>query len=191
MPFSVIPYGGSIDYSLKISKKIIKKYPFLKNDYFLSVSRSIEDNQLNEICETFAKSEKNLVLISNLSNSQYGKKILYKYSKVNNITLIDGLYFKPELDLIRRSCLCYIHTHSTCGTAPSLVEMIICDKPIISFDVPQNRNTLDNFGGYFKNFHDLSKIINSTKKFSKYSIPFNQMKKYNWHNIIESYENLF
>ena len=113
IPYSVIPYGGTIDKSLKISKKIIEKYPFLKTNYFLSVSRSIEDNQLNEICDTFKKSKDNLVLISNLSNSQYGKKVLSKYSKVKNITLIDGLYFKPELDLIRLSCTCYIHTHST------------------------------------------------------------------------------
>ena len=191
IPYSVIPYGGTIDKSLKISKKIIEKYPFLKTNYFLSVSRSIEDNQLNEICDTFKKSKDNLVLISNLSNSQYGKKVLSKYSKVKNITLIDGLYFKPELDLIRLSCSCYIHTHSTCGTAPSLVEMIICDKPILSFDVPQNRNTLNDFGGYFKNFDDLYKILNSTKKFSKYLIPVDVMKKYNWTNVIKSYENLF
>ena len=68
--------------------------------------------------------------------------------------------------------------------------MIICDKPILSFDVPQNRNTLNNFGGYFKNFDDLYKILNSTKIF-KYLIPVDVMKKYNWTNVIKSYENLF
>lgn len=191
VPYSVIPYGGIIDESLKISKKITKKYPFLEKDFFLSVSRSIEDNQLNEICDTFTKLNKHLVLISNLSNSKYGKKILLNYSKVTNITLIDGLYVKPELDLIRKKCKCYIHTHSTCGTAPSLVEMIMCRKPIISYDVPQNRNTLNNSGAYFTNFDDLEKILKSTNDFSKYSISKDILKNYKWPNIIEEYENLF
>ena len=191
VPYSVIPYGGTIDNTLKISKKIIKKYPFLEKDFFLSVSRSIEDNQLNEICETFTKSKKHLVLISNLSNSQYGKKVLHKYSKITNINLIDGLYVKPELDLIRKKCICYIHTHSTCGTAPSLVEMIMCKKPIISFDVPQNRNTLNNSGVYFSNFIELQNILKSTNNFSKHLISKDIMKNYKWTNIIETYENLF
>ena len=158
---------------------------------FLSVSRSIEDNQLNEICNTFMKSDKNLVLISNFSNSQYGKKVMNKYANVNNITLIDGLYIKSELDLVRRNCKCYIHTHTTCGTAPSLVEMIICRKPILSFDVQQNRNTLENNGGYFNNFSELDSILKSTNNYSKYIVENTVLKKYEWSNVINSYENLF
>lgn len=189
--YSVIPYGGTIDSSLNISKKIIKKYPFIKNNFFLSISRSIEDNQLNEICNTFQNLNKHLVLISNFSNSNYGKKVLSKYSNTPNITLIDGLYIKPELDLIRRRCICYIHTHTTCGTAPSLVEMIICNKPIISFDVPQNRNTLENFGKYFSCFNSLADLLKSTTNYSNFLVNKDVLKKYQWNQIVKSYENLF
>ncbi len=191
VPFSVIPYGGTIDKTLEVSKKILYKYPFLQKEFFLSVSRSIEDNQLEQICKTFTESKKYLVLISNFSNSKYGKKVLTKYSNINNIILIDGLYIKPELDLIRRKCKCYIHTHSTCGTAPSLVEMIICEKPIISFDVPQNRNTLNNYGIYFTDFQELKNLLNSNKDFSKFCVNKDVLKNYKWTNIINAYENLF
>ena len=136
-------------------------------------------------------SNKHLVLISNFSNSEYGKKVVNKYSKIDNITLIDGLYVKSELDLIRRNCKCYIHTHTTCGTAPSLVEMIVCKKPIISYDVPQNRNTLDNSGIYFKNFEELMDILESTNDFSRYVPNKKILKNYDWLNVVESYENLF
>ena len=64
-------------------------------------------------------------------------------------------------------------------------------KPIISFDVPQNRNTLNNSGIYFKDFQVLSDLLNSTNDFSKYIPEKSIMKKYKWSNIIESYENLF
>ena len=191
VPYSVVPYGGEINSSLELTKEMKIKYPFLNKDYFLSISRSIEDNQLREVCNAFKNLKFNLVLISNFSKSQYGKSILDEYSGIKNIILIDGLYIKPELDLVRRNCKCYIHTHTTCGTAPSLVEMIICNKPIISFDVPQNRNTLEKSGAYFKSFYDLVRIIKSTNNFSKYLPKKSLMKNYKWPNIIESYENLF
>ena len=191
VPYSVIPYGGEINASLELTKEMKIKYPFLNKDYFLSISRSIQDNQLREVCNAFKKLKFNLVLISNFSHSQYGKSIFDDFSDIDNITLIDGLYFKPELDLVRRNCKCYIHTHSTCGTAPSLVEMIICNKPIVSFDVQQNRNTLENSGLFFNDFDDLVSIIKTTKNFSKYLPKKTVMKKYKWSNIINTYENLF
>ena len=72
---------------------------FLSKDYFLSISRSLKDNKIDELCSVFKDSSKNLVLISNLSKSEYGKNVLKKYNKTKNIYLIDGLYNKPELDL--------------------------------------------------------------------------------------------
>ena len=85
-----------------------------------------------------------------LRKTKYGKKILKKYREKKNITLIDGLYNKKELDLIRRQCIAYIHTHTLCGTAPSLVEMIVCEKPILSIDIPQNRFTLKGQGWFYQ-----------------------------------------
>ena len=66
---SIIPYGGVIDQTLSLNSFFLKKYQFLKDDYFLSVSRSIEDNMIKELCEEFKDSDKILVLISNLSAS--------------------------------------------------------------------------------------------------------------------------
>ena len=81
----------------------------------MSISRSLEDNQIAELCECFIKLEKKLVLISNLSKSEYGKSILKKYNNYENVVLIDGLYNKQELDLVRRKCKAYIHTHTLCS----------------------------------------------------------------------------
>ena len=71
----VIPYGGEIDLSLDITKELLIKYPFLFQDYFLSISRSLKDNQIDEICKAFVGIKKTLVLISNFSKSEYGIKI--------------------------------------------------------------------------------------------------------------------
>ena len=186
----VIPYGGEIDMSLSPDVSISKKYPFLKEDYFLSISRSLEDNMIVELCECFTKTEKKLVLISNFSKSEYGNKVLDKYSSVQNLILINGLYNKQELDLVRRSCKAYIHTHTLCGTAPSLVEMIISNRPIISVDRPQNKFTLKNQGLYYSNFNDLNKLINSKDDYSEF-VPKGLSGDYSWDKIVKDYEELY
>lgn len=187
--YRVIPYGGDLAPERKNLDALFKKYTFLDKKYFLSVSRAIPDNQIVELIETFKTENKLLVIISNLSTSKYGKEILKKYSDLQNIILINGLYNKQELDTIRRNTYCYIHTHKTCGSAPSLIEMIHAKTPIISFDVPQNRYTLDNSCLYFTDFTNLKYKINENLLLST---PPDELKmKYEWSNIIERYKELF
>ena len=187
----VIPYGGTIDSSLEVNSELSEKHPFLKKEYFLSISRSLEDNKIDELCNIFQDSNKTLVLISNFSKSEYGKKVLIKYDNISNIYLIDGLYNKPELDLVRRKCLAYIHTHTLCGTAPSLVEMIVSGRPILSIDIPQNRHTLKSEGYFFKNFNDLKSHLEINNSMEAY-IPNKDIRKsYSWLNIVNKYESIY
>jgi hypothetical protein len=187
----IIPYGGIIDITLQSVTKYKNEYPFLDKEYFLSVSRSIEDNMVKELCDSFTNSVKIVVIVSNLSSSAYGRDILKKYSTFSNIFLIDGLYNKPILDLVRRKSLAYIHTHTTCGTAPSLVEMVIAKKPILSIDRPQNRYTLNNEGLYFESFIQLQTLLGSTSNFDSYIISKITRSKYSWQKVVPSYEKLF
>ena len=182
-----ISYGGRISYEIdKPNNFQINKYPFLSSKYFLTISRSLEDNKIYEVCESFKNMDgENLVVVSNLSSSQYGKKIISSFSDCKNIFLIDGLYHKDELDLIRRRCFAYIHTHTLCGSAPSLIEMIVCKAKIISIDVPQNRYTLKNNGMYFKNFNQLEELILSgnIEDIEDKELASN----YSWDNIVKLY----
>ena len=182
---------GEIDTSLEITKEIEKKYPFIITDYFLSISRSLADNLIDELCESFVDSKHMLVLISNLSSSDYGKFVYSKYKDCLNIVLINGLYDKAELDLVRRKCKAYIHTHTLCGTAPSLVEMIISQRPIFSIDNPQNRFTLHNQSYFFSNFSDIQTLLNEKNNLIKF-IPSSEIcKLYDWNKAVKDYEHLY
>ena len=187
----IIPYGGTINVNLNKNIFLVEKYPFLENGYFLSISRALEDNMIMELCESFVDSKHKLVLISNLSSSNYGKRVLLKYKDQRNITLINGLYIKPELDLIRRNCVAYIHTHTLCGTAPSLVEMIIAQKPIISSDIPQNRFTLHEEGFFYKRFSEIQNLLVENTDLGRY-IPSKKIADlYDWKGIVRAYEDLY
>jgi glycosyltransferase involved in cell wall biosynthesis len=187
----VIPYGGVIDYSLNASESMNEKYPFLNEEYFLSISRALVDNQIDELCSSFVGLKNKLVLISNFSSSKYGVTQLNKYINEPNIILINGLYNKSELDLVRRNCKAYIHTHTLCGTAPSLVEMIICKRPIISYDIPQNRFSLEGEGLFFSNFSELTKIITSVSDYKKFIPDQKLCNRYNWKDIVDQYEKTY
>ena len=187
----IIPYGGEIDTTLEITKDLSEKFPFLEKEYYLSISRALEDNFIDKICETFSKTKATLVLISNFTSSAYGKDVFEKYNNKKNIILINGLYQKNELDLVRRKCKAYIHTHTLCGTAPSLVEMIISRRPIISVDVPQNRYTLDNDGVYFKSYDELKQILESDLNLSQVLPKIDLVAKYYWQTIVNSYQDLY
>ena len=187
----IIPYGGEIDTTLEITNSLSEKYPFLEKEYYLSISRALEDNFIDKICETFSKTKATLVLISNFTSCAYGKDVFEKYSNKNNIILINGLYQKNELDLVRRKCKAYIHTHTLCGTAPSLVEMIISRRPIISIDVPQNRYTLNNGGVYFKSYDELKQILESNLNLNQVLPKIDLVAKYYWQTIVNSYQDLY
>jgi hypothetical protein len=187
----ILPYGGEIDSSLNIDVEIENKYPFINGEYLLSISRSLEDNLLDELCESFLNSKYTIVLISNFSNSVYGNRVFNKYSKIPNVILINGLYIKPELDLIRRKCKAYIHTHTLCGTAPSLVEMIIARRPIISIDIPQNRFTLHDQAFFFSSFSDIQVLIENKTNLSEYITSSEICDLYNWYKIVQDYESIY
>ena len=187
----VLPYGGEIDTSLQVTEEMSKKYSFINEDYFLSISRSLADNMIDDLCESFLDSKHKLIIISNFSSSIYGKKVWDKYINCNNIVLINGLYNKPELDLVRRNCKAYIHTHTLCGTAPSLVEMIIAHRPIISNDNPQNRFTLKNEAFFYSSFSEVQEMLDSKKDLLEY-LPSDEIcMLYDWKKIVNDYEHLF
>ena len=155
------------------------------------MGRSIADNKLGELCSYFKKNpDSNLVLISNFSNSFYGKDIFRKFSSISNIYLIDGLYIKSELDFLRRNCHAYIHTHTLCGSAPSLIEMIVARRPIFSIDVPQNRYTLKGSGFMFNEFSLLDKLL-QRDDLTDFICPKSIVSLYEWSHIVSRYRNCF
>jgi glycosyltransferase involved in cell wall biosynthesis len=192
---SVIPYGG--DHVLKSNKDLNyeKKYPFLNFNYAISVSRAQEDNLLHMVLEAFSKMEdEKLVLISNWDSSAYGKRLKEAYKGISNIYLLDAIYDLKELDLLRCNASLYIHSHSFCGTAPSLVEAMNHGLPIICYDAPTNRATTLNEAIYFS---DEESLINQLEMISSDDLDSKGKRMleigrsaYNWNTVTTEYRKL-
>lgn len=192
----VIRYGGDHANRVPITEAYLKKYPFLSNKYVVSVSRAQIDNNIHLVLEAFEQINSiKLVLVSNWQISKYGIDLKEKYKNHENMILLDAIYNQDELNLIRSNATIYIHSHSQCGTAPSLVEAMCLGLPIVSFDVPTNRETTQDKAIYFSDSTELKEAMNSLTekdinnlKTQMYEIA---NSNYSWQKITEQYELLF
>ncbi len=80
---------------------------------------------------------------------------------------------------------------SLCGTAPSLVEMIISRRPVFSIDIPQNRYTLQNQGFFYKDFSEIQNLIENGIDLHQFIPDDNVSNKYNWSITVANYESLY
>jgi glycosyltransferase involved in cell wall biosynthesis len=191
----IIEYGG--DHVIKeVDYNFLRKYNLQGKEYFLSVSRAQEDNNIHILLNAFnLLSNKTLAVISNWGISEYGKKLKEMFQDRNNIILIDAIYDQKELDSIRAASYCYIHTHSACGSAPSLIEAMNLGLPIISFDVPANRATTQNKALFFRDEHELIHLIQNLDDgaLQKMKIESENIARecYKWSIICKKYRELF
>lgn len=187
----VIAYGG--DHIFPHTHKV-DSFNF-EEDYYLSICRIEPENNVSLILESFSISNRRIKFIGNWKNSEYGKKLLEKYSSFENIELIDPIYDIDLLFKYRTNCKGYVHGHSAGGTNPSLVEAMHIGKPIIAFDCQFNRYSTDNKALYFSDAISLSKIISTTVDEILSANSANMKKiaeqKYTWKIITTQYENLY
>jgi len=192
----VIRYGGDHVTKIPISKNdLFLKYPFINKKYAVSISRAQVDNNLHLVLksfETFLSFP--LVLISNWNVSDYGRELYKKYKTFENIIVLDAIYDKYELDFLRGNAYVYIHSHSRCGTAPSLVEAMSLNLPIISYDVPANRETTQNKAIFFKKEKELIELLSNINEddFMNSSNSLYELasSEYTWAHVSSQYDKL-
>lgn len=191
----LIEYGGDHVSKLKPTAELIKKYEFLEDKYYVSVSRAQKDNNLHILLDAFSKMpDKKLALVSNWDKFEYGRNLKSKYCNYENIYIVDAIYDLTILDVIRGNAHAYIHSHKFCGTAPSLVEAMNLGLAIISFNSDTNIHTTENCAKFFNNSDELVKIINfvtgdelitMSKKMKEIA-----KRRYKWDIILNKYSKL-
>lgn len=192
----VIRYGGDHTIAPAYDPELETQYSFVREPYFVSVSRAQIDNKLHVLINAFkGMPDKRLVLISNWSVSKYGRELFEQNQGISNIVLLPAIYDLKRLDYLRSRAIAYIHSHSFCGTAPSLVEAICLGLPIISWDVPANRETTHDRALFFDSEESLQRIIGEVTKADLKSVadalhPL-VATEFTWDHICHDYAALF
>ncbi len=156
----MIAYGGDQVSMVIATPADISKYNFLKLPYVFSLARIQPDNNIDMILEAFKEDTKMpLVFLGNWKSCEYGIRTKEKFSKCDNIILLDAIYDQRELDLFRSNCNIYLHGHSAGGTNPSLVEAMNLGLSIFAFTSGFNEFTTENKANYF-NSSGSNELIN-------------------------------
>jgi glycosyltransferase involved in cell wall biosynthesis len=188
-------YGGDHAVFEPIEQSMTIQYPFLKSNYDVTISRAQEDMNIHLVIEAYKSIlHRTIVIISNWEISNYGRKLKTEnQGKYNNIVLLNAIYDLKILNTIRSNCSVYLHTHSLCGTAPSLVEAMSLKLPVICFDVPTNRATTEEKSLYFYDIQSLISILNtlSESEIKQLSQDMYEIatRRYTWKRIVELYKN--
>ncbi|MBC7092317.1 MAG: glycosyltransferase, partial [Nitrososphaeria archaeon] len=199
-----IPYGARELVSPSTSEEkeveILSKYNLNSGTYYLTVARIVAENNLHIEIEGFKRvnTDKKLVIVGNFNYKDTYTKHLIKLKENNgNILLLNPIYDKETLGVLRKNCFAYIHGYEVGGTNPSLLEQMLYGRPILAYDVPFNREVLQEGGIYFKNEDDLAIKITkleegefNLKLIKKMQITRIKMQ-YNWEKISNDYAHLF
>jgi glycosyltransferase involved in cell wall biosynthesis len=188
-------YGGDHAKFHPVNDNYLRKYPFLERNYDISVSRAQEDMNIHLLLDSYKDlPHRKLVVVSNWDTSQYGITLKEKYKdKYPNIYIQDAVYDLNEINAIRSNSSIYFHTHSLCGTAPSLTEAMSLGLPVICYDVDTNRATTEGKSFYFKDKDSLIKILSEIDpdRIGRLGEDMREIaeRRYTWKRIVSIYKN--
>ena len=195
-----IAYGTSkADLSRVNEKEVLEEYNLKKDNYLLMVGRFVPENNYELVINEFMKSNinKKLVIISNLSSSNYYKEVTMKTNCQNDdrIQFINGVYDEKKLSTIRKNAFAYIHGHSVGGTNPSLLEALSLTNLNILYDVNFNKDVGKDSCIYFKNEGSLTKILDNIKDYDRKELGKEAKKiieeNFTWNIIVNKYKHIF
>lgn len=194
----LIEYGGDNAKKIYDDNKLRDKYNLVKGEYCFKVARIEPENNIEMILKAFSETPNELlVLVGNWNRSDFGCTMRQKYSKFDNIRMLDPIYESEEINLLRTNCKLYIHGHSAGGTNPSLVEAMNLGLCIIAYDVVYNKETTEYKARYFNDVESLKECV--TELADDTSLQQNISKtmeeiaqrRYTWEIICAKYEALF
>ncbi len=189
----MIAYGGDhvlCNLSFETQKSILDRYGLQKGSYALSICRIEPENNVHVLLQALADYNKKYVFVGNWNQNEYSRYLFEKYKDISNILLLDAIYDKDILFVLRNNAFCYLHGHSVGGTNPSLVEAMFFNVPIIAYDVNYNKHTTHDKANYFSTSDDLRFKLDSVNKdfISLRDIAFSE---YSWQSIVDQYEKLY
>jgi glycosyltransferase involved in cell wall biosynthesis len=133
-----------------------------------------------------------LVIVGNWNSSQFGKETKENYSGNPNLILMDAIYDRLKLDILRSNCTIYVHGHSAGGTNPSLCEAMYLALPVFAYASGYNENTTFDKAKYFKNENELSELVDNYESFDLAQMGKDlkeiAVKHYRWSQIAEEYK---
>lgn len=171
--------------------------------YWMHMARIEPDNKVLESIQALAKasSKRRLLVLGAFTMSGYRREIL---STIRELGLVGRVVFQRpfyddpvRLDELRAGAFGYIHGHSVGGTAPSLLEAMELEVPVLAFDSRFNREVGGSTLLYYKDSEELAARMTSLELFPvgganrAAAAKLKVTHDYKWSSVIAKYDELF
>ncbi|MDD3769169.1 MAG: DUF1972 domain-containing protein [Sulfuricurvum sp.] len=188
-----IPYGAHVidDFDASVCDEFgVEQY-----GYDMLIARLEPENSIEVILDGVAKAETaRRFLVIGKYETAYGEYLKARYSNVENIVFVGGVYDKDKLDALRCFSNLYFHGHTVGGTNPSLLEAMGSNALVCAHENEFNAAILGPDALYFQNSDDVAQTLYSVQKAEYDRYLENNRKKirdlYAWDSIIDRYEAL-
>lgn len=167
--------------------------------YHLVVARFEPENHVLEIVEGYRRSSAKLPLVvvgSAPYSSDYTQRIQAAAGGDPRIRLIGGIYDQELLDALYFHAATYVHGHSVGGTNPSLLRAMGAGTAVIAYDVPFNREVLDDDGWFFLSAEDVAARSTEAEADAAPALAFAKDGRerartaFRWEEVADAYEAL-
>lgn len=190
-----VAYGADHVVKRVLSEEIVRKYPFLKEPYALSVCRIEPENNVHMIMDAMTRpGMMNFVIIGNWDGNQYARDLKAQCLRYHNVHMIDPIYDQIILDQFRSNCAVYIHGHSAGGTNPSLIEAMQLGCLILSHHADYNRIVVGNCVACFSSAQEIFNFFRygHARLFQNIGIEMGatEENKYLWNIVAQNYKDL-
>lgn len=188
----VIAYGG--DHAIAITPVSVAEYG-LPEDYAFAVCRIEPENNVHMVVAAFVMTPtRNLVMVGNWNNSEYGRDLKTRFASHSNICLLDPIYDLGKLYTLRKHAQVYLHGHSAGGTNPSLVEAMHFGRPVLAFDCSFNRSTTEVKALFFKDAASLATLLSTSQTSEAEQVGTAMLelaqRRYTWNIVAQQYFSL-
>jgi len=199
-----IPNGAELPEPNLKESKILKKYNLKKGCYLLAVSRLIRHKGIHYLIKAYEEIKRarlKLVIVGDgYFTDDYVKKIKEMASSDERIIFTGSLHGK-DLDTIYQNCYFFVHPSESEGMSLSILEAMSHSKAVLSSDIPENLEVIQDVGLAFENRNiiDLSDklkvLIKNPDLVTRLGLLAQEKvrKEYNWEKIISEtvsvYEN--
>ena len=153
----LIRYGAPV--ITDVSTSGLSELDLTPGGYHLVVARFERENHVLEIVDGYRRSDARMPLAvvgSAPYSAEYTKAIRDAAAGDPRIRFLGGVYDQDLLDSLYAHAHSYVHGHSVGGTNPSLLRAMGAGTAVVAFDVPFNREVLDDQAWFFEDADDLS-----------------------------------
>jgi len=182
----------------KGAEECLKRLNLHKQQYYLVIARLEPENNIDLIISEFIKSnsERDLIIVGPLKNSEFVKKLLQTRDK--RVRFLGGIFDQKIQRTLRHNCYAYIHGHEVGGANPSLIEALSCDNRILALDCIYTKEVAESSAIYFSKFPDNLKskieLVDNPENIKKLLLTSSYslyLKKYTVQKMADAAEELF